>query len=120
MKLPFWAMPKKPAFKLHGGQKHNCIDNMQRDHGGPVGLYGCHGLTTQRWRLMKDGVVSNGVSCIQHTVLGSGSCSTAQSWEARSDGSVRIAVLPNSCLTASNDEHADLKQCQSPLQPVSV
>lgn len=33
---------------------------MQNMNGGPAGIYGCHGLTSQRWMLMHDGEITNG------------------------------------------------------------
>lgn len=92
---------------------------MQRDHGGPLGLYGCHGLTTQRWRMMKDGVISNGVSCIHHTVMQAGSCTTAPDFDLKADGTVRIEGLPNSCFTAIG-EWVFLQTCVDASSPVGL
>ena len=92
---------------------------MQRDRGGPVGVYGCHGLTTQRWRMMKDGVISNGVSCIVHHVLSPGTCNAGDNWALREDGSLRLARLPNSCLTLdSATGMAGLESCATPVAAV--
>jgi polypeptide N-acetylgalactosaminyltransferase len=92
---------------------------MQRDRGGPVGVYGCHGLTTQRWRMMKDGVISNGVSCIMHHILSPGTCTGGDSWALREDGTVSLVQLPNSCL-AYDAAHgmATLESCTSPPSAV--
>lgn len=91
-----------------------CIDNMQRDRGGPLGLYGCHGLTTQRWRLMRDGVISNGVSCIRHETLPiSAHTSTTWTW-SESDGTLRIDGLGSTCLTDMGNGNAALQDCAQP------
>lgn len=92
---------------------------MQRDHGGPLGLYGCHGLTTQRWRVMADGVISNGVSCIQHHVISPSSCAGGDRWSYTPDGTVRLLGVADTCLTVvEGGDYALVQACASPPSAV--
>lgn len=89
---------------------------MQHDRGGPIGLYGCHGMTTQRWRLMDNGVISNGVACLRWDAFGIRACHEASTWVAV-DGTLRPQGYDRTCLTRMPGKtDARLQSCSSDLK----
>lgn len=94
---------------LTGPDRKMCIDNMQRKT-GPVGFYGCHGGTSQRWSIGKIGYWTNNVLCIHYTVLkfqpGAGT-------NFKRDGEfLRHRDRPSDCLAA-----VDAKLTMRPCDP---
>ncbi|EDQ90491.1 uncharacterized protein MONBRDRAFT_24325 [Monosiga brevicollis MX1] len=102
----------KMAGVIADPQKRQCIDNMQHDRGGPVGVYGCHGLTTQRWRLMEDGVIANGVSCLNYALHRMQPCSHGQEWDFIKEAKQLRSRRWGGCLTRIKDR-AILQTCNS-------
>lgn len=95
-------MPPLYYGTLSGPDNNQCLDNMQHDHGGPVGFYGCHGGSTQRWSygahskyLMHDD------KCVQTSsriVLGA--CDSSPLWKSEdSEKGTMLRVTKDVCLT---------------------
>ncbi|EGD75657.1 hypothetical protein PTSG_07775 [Salpingoeca rosetta] len=113
-----WVPDIHPKFSgiISDPSKRICVDNMQHDRGGPIGMYGCHGMTTQRWRLMNDGVISNGVACLRWDAFGVKACSDAHTWNVV-DGTLRPEQYDNTCLTKlEGTTEARLQTCSQDLK----
>ena len=84
--------------------RSQCFDNMQRAT-GPVGFYGCHGGSTQRWMLSGGRIHSTDLTrpcLVVAPAVGQFTCAADDRdsvWDRRGDGTLRPVVDPTSCLT---------------------
>lgn len=81
-------------------------------------LISCHGLTTQRWRLMNDGVISNGVTCLDYTLLTVSKCIQADTWTYE-DERLKMLRFGQTCL-ARHGNAVILQGCDSHNQVCDV
>ena len=79
--------------------KRLCVDNMQHDSSGsPVGLYGCHGGSPQRWALARDGGIFHDSMClkaVERVVMMP--CGEAHRWKFEGK-SLRPMISTQTCL----------------------
>lgn len=85
-----------------------------------MGIYGCHGLTTQRWRLMNDGIITNGISCLRWDAIGIQSCNQASLWSVL-DGTLRPKGYDSTCLTKEEGTtEARLRKCSEDMKVCDI
>lgn len=95
--------------KYHGilsdPQRQQCLDNMQNNRGGPVGLYGCHGQATQRWQMGSNGYLMHDDMCLEPVAsVVVTQCMQAPDWKADKGGDAAATMADNdACLVASHD-----------------
>jgi hypothetical protein len=94
-----------------------CFDNMQRSS-GPVGYYGCHSGSTQRWKI-EDGKIQSTDStrpCIGlQPAVSQFICAADDAdsqWRHDSDGTFRPVADPDMCLTRGDPDTLTVQQCQ--------